>query len=103
MAGQYHNRSESAATRVKAGSANELGLSVLRGRYYEYVSTMRAGGGHLLSFNSPCCRTQTQTLAPEDDNVWKTTCTCPWCGRGYAKIVSHDEVKVCMIAAGVVS
>lgn len=95
MAGHYHNRSEAGAAANAAGSdvRSGAGLQVLRDRYYEYISTMRAGGGHLREFTAPCCQTLTQTLAPEDSDVWNTTCSCPWCGELYVKIVSHEDVK----------
>lgn len=103
MAGHLFFFKQKTAYEMNVGGRNDLALAVLRGRYYEFVSTMRAGGGHLLAFRSPCCETQTQTLAPEDNNVWDTTCTCPWCGQLYAKIVSHDEVKAFVPAAGMAS
>lgn len=92
MAGNYHSRSGSAVYGIPAKGGRGGGLAVLRERYQEFIDIMTTGGGHLLTFSSPCCHTATKTLAPEDGNIWDSFATCPWCGALYAKIVTHDKV-----------
>lgn len=68
-------------------------MSLLQ-QHLKYMAAVRAHGGRILTYSPPCCGTETETTAPEDDDVWDSLTTCPHCGTLGMKIVSRDTVEV---------
>lgn len=98
MANQHTTRSSSLSC-APTGKITGAGLVALRERYCEYMAQLQAGDCHLLTFNCPECGQETRTLAPEKETCWDSTCTCPWCGVLYVKLVQHNKVEVFRSAA----
>jgi hypothetical protein len=66
-------------------------LSTLRRQHDAYIAGVIAKGGHVLTFDTPCCDEPMTTTAPRTSETWDSLTTCPHCGEMFMKIVSRTD------------
>lgn len=67
-------------------------LAKLLKAHGKYMAKVRASGGTVVAYQTPCCKKELESQVPKDDATWDTLSTCPYCGELYMKITSRNGV-----------